>query len=80
MKKPIPTVTLTITADGDFDALVDATMYEGVLDRDGTGFSEEDIKWKRGYKPKAEWTRQAIFNAASYLVGLTPRVAKRKRR
>jgi hypothetical protein len=70
--KHTPTVTLEVRADGSFTAGVEDSIYEGKLDRDVSGFGDEGFTWKR--KPRDKWTRQAIAQAASFLVGLTPRL------
>jgi hypothetical protein len=76
-KTRVPSVALTVTADGGFIALVDDACYQGTIDRDALSMRDDGtkgMKWKRGYKPKEESARLAITQAAVWLVGLTPRV------
>jgi hypothetical protein len=75
MVRTVPTVSLTITADGSFQAFVDDVAFEGVLDRDSFC-----ITWHKGHRPKEGWTRTAIYHAASYLVGLTSRGRSKRSR
>ncbi len=66
-KEKMPTVEMHVGADGTFGVVIAGRMHNGKLNRD-TG----TVDWIS--RPKDDWTREAAASAASYLVGLTPRV------
>lgn len=64
-----PTVELRVRSDGSFQVHIHYKTYTAIIDRDGDG-----ISWM-GPEPNS-YSKDPIEMAATWLVGLLPRVSK----
>jgi len=65
-------VYATVRANGRFEVALENRVYSGTIDRDAVSAPNDGIKWDRGRKPKGV-TLEAVAQAVTWLVGLTPR-------
>ncbi len=70
MAKEMQRIEMVVGADGTFGVVIDGKMRNAKIDRD-TG-KVEWISFPKG--PKNEHLREACSSAATWLVGLLPRV------